>query len=43
MRLAPLLYTGRLLHCYIWTSPFLILGVSGLFCHFYFIFDGESC
>ena len=22
-----------------WTSPFVILGVSGLFCHFYSIFD----
>ena len=24
-----------------WTSPFVILGVSGLFCHFYSIFDGN--
>ena len=24
-----------------WTHPFLILGVSGLFCHFYSIFDGK--
>ena len=23
-----------------WTSPFIILGVSGLFCRFYCIFDG---
>ena len=26
-----------------WTSPFVILGVLGLFCHFYYIFDGKSC
>ena len=26
-----------------WTSPFVILGVSGLFCGFYSIFDGKSC
>ena len=26
-----------------WTSPFVILGVSGLFCHFYSIFDRKSC
>ena len=26
-----------------WTSPFVILGVSGLFCRFYSIFDGKSC
>ena len=26
-----------------WTSPITILGVSGLFCHFYSIFDGKSC
>ena len=26
-----------------WTSPFLILGVSGLFHHVYSIFDGKSC
>ena len=26
-----------------WMSPFVILGVSGLFCRFYFIFDGKSC
>ena len=25
-----------------WTSPFVILGVSGLFCSFYSIFDGIS-
>ena len=23
-----------------WTSPFVILGLSGLFCRFYSIFDG---
>ena len=26
-----------------WTSPFVILWVSGLFCCFYSIFDGKSC
>ena len=26
-----------------WVSPFVILGVSGLFCRFYSIFDGKSC
>ena len=26
-----------------WTNPFVILGVSGLFCHFYSIFDRKSC
>ena len=26
-----------------WTSPFAILGVSGLFCHFYTVFVGKSC
>ena len=26
-----------------WMSPFVILGVSGVFCHFYSIFDGKSC
>ena len=25
-----------------WTSPFVILGVSGQFCRFYSIFDGKS-
>ena len=25
-----------------WTSPFIILGMSGLFCHFSSIFDGKS-
>ena len=25
-----------------WTSLFVILGVSGLFCHFYSVFDGKS-
>ena len=24
-----------------WMSPFVILGLSGLFCHFYSIFDGK--
>ena len=26
-----------------WTSPFVIIGVSGLFCHFYSIFEVKSC
>ena len=26
-----------------WMSPFVILGVSGLFCHFYSFFDGNCC
>ena len=26
-----------------WTSPFDNLGVLGLFCNFYSIFDGKSC
>ena len=26
-----------------WMSPFIILGVSGLFCHFCSIFDEKSC
>ena len=26
-----------------WMSPFVILGVSGLFCRFYSIFDRKSC
>ena len=26
-----------------WASPIVILGVLGLFCHFYSIFDGKSC
>ena len=26
-----------------WTSPFVILGVLSLFCHFYCIFDGKYC
>ena len=26
-----------------WTSPFVILGVLGLFCGFYSIFDGKFC
>ena len=26
-----------------WMSPFVILGVSDLFCHFYSIFDGKFC
>ena len=25
-----------------WTSPFVILGVSSVFCRYYFIFDGTS-
>ena len=26
-----------------WTSLSIILGVSGLFCRFYSVFDGKSC
>ena len=26
-----------------WSSPFVILGVSSLFCHLYYIFHGKSC
>ena len=26
-----------------WTSPFVILGVPGLFCRFHSNFDGKSC
>ena len=26
-----------------WTSPIVILGMLGLFCRFYSIFDGKSC
>ena len=26
-----------------WSSPFVILRVLVLFCHFYLIFDGKSC
>ena len=26
-----------------WVSPFVILGVSGLFCCFYSTIDGKSC
>ena len=33
-------YTGGLFHCYV---PFGILGVLGLFCHFYSFFNGKSC
>ena len=47
----PLSNWGRLTHCIpvdsstviYWLSPFVILGVSGLFCRFYSIFDGKSC
>ena len=37
------LYTGRLFHCYMLDEFICHLGVSGLFCHFYAIFDGEIC
>ena len=37
------LYTGRFFHCYMVESPIVILGMSGLFCHFYSNFDGKSC
>ena len=44
-------YQFTLTHCILvdpfpvicWTSPFVILGMLGLFCHFYSIFDGRSC
>ena len=36
------LYTGRLFHCYMLEESIVILGVSGLFCRFYSIFDGKS-
>ena len=26
-----------------WSSPFVILGVAGLFCRSYSIFDAKSC
>ena len=26
-----------------WTSLFVILGLSGLFCSYYSVFDGKSC
>ena len=32
-----------LTHCILVDSLLLNLGVSGLFCHFYSIFDGKSC
>ena len=37
------LYTGRLFYCYMLDESIVILGVSGLFCHFYSIFDGKFC
>ena len=37
------LCTGGLFPVICWTSPFVILGVLGLFCHFYSIFDEKSC
>ena len=36
------LYTDRLASVIFWTSQFVILGVSSLFCRFYSIFDGKS-
>ena len=36
------LYIGGLFHCYMLDLPFVILGVLGVFCHFYSIFDGKS-
>ena len=36
-----LLYTGGPFHC--WTSPFVVLGVSGLFYRLYSISGGKSC
>ena len=37
------LYAGGLIHCYMLDEIIVILGVLGLFCHFYSIFDGKSC
>ena len=36
------LYTGRSSSVIYWTSPFVTLGVPGLFCRFYSIFDEKS-
>ena len=41
----------EVLHCvlvgsstvFCWMSPYVILGVSGLFCRSHSIFDGKSC
>ena len=46
-----LLFLTGLTHCIqvdssmvlCWTSPYVILGVLGLFCYFYSIFHGKSC
>ena len=46
-----LVHKKCLIHCKLvdssivicWTSPFVNLGVSGLFCGFYSIFEGKSC
>ena len=51
LSLSGLLAVYCLTHCILvdsstvicWMSLFVILGVSGLFCHFYSIFDGKSC
>ena len=37
------LYTGGLFHCYMLDESICHLGMSGLFCFFYSIFDGKSC
>ena len=37
------LYAGGLFHCFMFDEIIVILGVLGLFCHFYSIFDGKSC
>ena len=37
------LYTGRYVHNYMYTSPFFVLEVSGLFYRFYSIYDGQFC
>ena len=40
------MYTVRLVDSSIvicWASLFVISGMSGLFCRFYYIFDGKSC
>ena len=35
-------YTGGLFHCIYWKSPFVILGVLGLFYSFYSVFNEKS-
>ena len=37
------LYTGDSYTFICWMSPFVSLGVSGLFCNFYSVLDGKFC